>query len=588
MQRLREAVAAGLIQERDQGRPTSQLETVEVELFRKDDTSFPAEIVMSFIREEGKITGVLGVTRDISERVKAESGFRAIFDQAAIGVAQLDPMTGAYIQVNQRYLEILGRRVDEVIGFTSPDMTHVDDHAEDLRLTSKLLTGTIREFSREKRYFKPNGDVIWVNVTIAPMWKEGDAPTHCVAVVEDITERRKTEERLRESEGQLQQSQKMEAIGTLAGGIAHDFNNILQAILDFCNIMQESQNREEEFLQRCLGEIEKGGRRASELVSQILTFSRVSEVNFRPHRLAGLLQETLKFMRGSLPATIDIESTFDPVCGKVMCDITQMHQVLTNLCTNAYHAMEDRGGVLTITLEQVTLHDTLDTLSGPIPAGRYVRLSVSDTGVGIEPAIQRRLLDPFFTTKDVGKGTGLGLAMVHGIVKGMKGGLLIESEVGAGTRVQALFQEASGVLEETEVINPGTIPQNGIGHLLLVDDEEGIARLMKIQLENRGYTVNTFNDPLLVIEEYLKHGSEYDLVLLDYTMPKMNGIDLAHELLAINPALPIILCSGVLDYGSSAREKAQGISAILKKPYDVNQLLAAINRALGTVATDPA
>ena len=391
------------------------------------------------------------------------------------------------------------------------------------------------------------------------------------AIVRDLT-------RERELEQQLLRAQKMDALGTLAGGIAHDFNNILQAILGFCKVAQENDAGDGEVLTQCLDEIEAGGLRAAELVDQILTFSRQADVAYRPTLLQPLVKEALRFLRSSIPSTIEFDLQIDAACGHVLANATQMHQVVTNLCTNAMHAMEESGGTLNVSLRPTVLDESLTTLSGTIPAGDYIELIVSDTGTGIEPDVMPNLLEPFFTTKEPGKGTGLGLATVHGIVANANGGLIIESDPGKGTSARVLLPR----LEDSQDITEGEAgPEAKVvktGRVLVVDDEVSITGLLRVVLQSRGFSVDSFNDVESALRMLKQDSAQYDIAILDYTMPVKTGVMLAHDILALNPEMPVILATGELD--RSKIECPPNVVELLKKPFRATTLLAVIERCV--------
>ena len=396
----------------------------------------------------------------------------------------------------------------------------------------------------------------------------------------DIAMRELVEEKRSKLEQQLLQAQKMDSLGTLAGGIAHDFNNILQAILGYTKMAQENKNGNAEKLDRYLKEIEKSGHRAADLVEQILTFSRKTDVKTEILIVPPLIEEALKFIRSSIPSTIRIESDIDHSAAHIAANATQFHQVVTNLCTNAMHAMEEEGGTLSVALKGLSLDSPIETLNGQLKPGDYIQLSISDTGIGIDPEAMHEILDPFFTTKDVGKGTGLGLAVTHGIVSAMAGGLTIKSEVGKGTTVLVTLPVAmESEVDELSNIHPK--PQlRGKGHIMLVDDEEVITELATLMLENQGFTVDVFNDGSSAIEGAKENPRNYNLALLDYTMPGMTGIELATELETLIPGLPVVIATGKLDKSALDQSNSKNIEEIIQKPYSSIELLAAINRGL--------
>ncbi len=324
---------------------------------------------------------------------------------------------------------------------------------------------------------------------------------------------------------ELHQAQKMESIGTLAGGIAHDFNNLLAVIIGYCE-MAIGQLSEDSLVRKDLEKILFAGNRASELVKQILTFSRQTDEELKPVRVQFIIKEILKFLEASFPSTIEIHKTIDNECRPIIADPTRVHQVVMNLCTNAMHAMSETGGILTVELSQVDeLPSGLFLEDENKTHHHYVKLLVSDTGYGIEKEHLRRIFDPFFTTKRVGEGTGLGLSVVHGIVKKLRGNILVLSERGRGTEFQIFFP----VAEEEETVDP-EISQpvaGGNERVLVIDDDPEVAEMICRMLQGLGYRVTFFTDSTSALQDFSDHRDDYDLVVTDMTMPGLTGKDLA-------------------------------------------------------------
>ncbi len=379
-------------------------------------------------------------------------------------------------------------------------------------------------------------------------------------------------------EEQLRQAYKMEAIGTLAGGIAHDFNNILSGIFGYAQLA-EMHIHDREKAKKYLGQIIKGGQRASALVQQILTFSRQAEHQKIPIKVSVILKEALKLLRSSIPTSIEIQKDIDSTAG-IMADPTQIHQVIMNLCTNAYQAMDDSGGVLTVGLHEVEINDSDDN-PGVMP-GKYLKLEISDTGGGIEEKNLKRIFDPYFTTKEVGKGTGLGLSMVDGIVKKHNGCISVKSEPGKGTNFQVFWPMVD---PETEVESPvpeekQRIQSRGTEQIMLVDDEMGILDSLEKILSRQGYQVFAFNEPISALEAFKEKPDQFDLVITDMTMPRMTGDRLSAEILNVRTNMPIILFTGYNDKISDEKALTLGIRKYLQKPATGHELHAAIREIL--------
>jgi PAS domain S-box-containing protein len=399
----------------------------------------------------------------------------------------------------------------------------------------------------------------------------------------DITERKQAEETKAKLERQLRQSQKMEAIGTLAGGIAHDFNNILAAIMGYSELAL--MDLEGNVAAGRLQEVLKASRRAKELVRQILTFSRQEEHERKPLKLQPIIEEALKLLRASLPSSIEIRQHTDPAIPSILGDATQIHQVMMNLGTNAWHAMNEQGGVLEIILTTVAVDaDFADAHPGLQP-GPHIRLVVRDTGCGMERAELDRIFEPFFTTKAPGAGTGLGLAVVHGVVKRHEGAISVYSEPGKGTTFNIYWPvhdgEAKSGPQESQVV-----PKGQGEHILLVDDEEPLAALGKSMLERLGYRVTTEVSSVEALKTFSLQPRDFDLVITDQTMPNMSGVELAKVLLEIRPELPVILATGYSTAINAEKAQAMGIREMLLKPSTAQSLAEAIRRALGTNGKD--
>jgi PAS domain S-box-containing protein len=386
----------------------------------------------------------------------------------------------------------------------------------------------------------------------------------------DNTERKQMEEALK-------QSQKLEAIGTLAGGIAHDFNNILGSIYGYTELAMDDTDPQSETFD-FLDQVLRSAQRAKELVRQILTFSRKSQEERRPVPLVEIVKEEARLLRSTLPATIEIQKNIEPETGMVNADLTQMHQVVMNLCTNAADAMREQGGVLGISLSPVEITQQSLEKYRDLSPGPFVELKVSDSGVGIEPRILHRIFEPFFTTKPKERGTGMGLAVVHGIVRDHGGDIAVESTPGTGSTFTVLLpQVVSGI--ETEKEKAGLMP-TGDERILFVEDENSLRGMMDRMLTSLGYEVTPMGGSLEALEAYREYPDSFDLVITDHTMPHMTGYYMARSMLAINPAARIILCTGYSDAITIEKVESAGIKALLYKPVEKLKIARAIREAL--------
>ena len=383
---------------------------------------------------------------------------------------------------------------------------------------------------------------------------------------------------LAEYERQLQLLMKMQAIGTLAGGIAHDFNNILFPILGFTELTMEDVPADSQ-AHTNLEEILKATNRAKDLVQQILTFSRQSDYERKPLKVHFIVKEALKLLRASIPTSIEIQSELDEACGPIKGDPTQIHQVVMNLCTNAYHAMAETGGTLKVSMEEIEVgfDDMMENIG--MKYGPHVHLTVSDQGVGMEPAVLERIFEPYFTTKEPGKGTGLGLSVIHGIVKNHGGHIRVNSSPGNGTT----FDVYLPVIEETEIedeTDTEVKDAHGTEHIMVVDDEETIVTMERKILEKLGYRVTSNTDSIAALKEFTDQPERVDLVITDMTMPHMTGDVLAKKMLDIKPTLPVILCTGFNERISEEKALELGIAKFVMKPVITDELTNAIRTAL--------
>jgi len=406
-----------------------------------------------------------------------------------------------------------------------------------------------------------------------------------LVIAADITDRKNAEEEKERMKAQLEQSHKMEAIGTLAGGIAHDFNNILSGIFGYAQLAQRSIERQQ--VERTRGHIEKLIRvteRAAKLVEQILTFSRQSEVTRQPLNISPLLKETLKLLRSTLPSNIEIRQDLRSDA-TILANSTQIHQVIMNLCTNAYHAMGENGGVLTIALEEAEIRDQQFFPEQQIFPGRYLKLSVGDTGKGIRLEDQKKIFDPFFTTKEQGKGTGLGLSVVDGIIKKHGGAITLDSTPGQGTTFTIYLPIIDRMPSSIEVRTEQAELPGGHEAIMLIDDEITIIDTLGEILAERGYRVTSFGDGDSALQAFTEAPQAYDLVITDMTMPHLTGDKLSRELLRIRPDLPIIICTGYHDSFGEMDARELGISRFMAKPTIASDLLLAVRELLDRSAT---
>ncbi|MGE4558611.1 MAG: ATP-binding protein [Desulfobulbus sp.] len=394
-------------------------------------------------------------------------------------------------------------------------------------------------------------------------------------LVRDLSDRLFVIRQQRQMEEQLRQSQKMAAIGTLAGGIAHDFNNLLAAILGYAELAL-IKLPPGVALQREIRQILKAGGKASELVNQILAFSRKETTKRILLQPGVLLKEVSKLLRGTIPATISIRERIAATDRVIFANPTQLHQVVMNLCTNAFHALEDKGGEIVLSMEPV-----IKAVPESEAEREWIRISVSDNGCGIPPANLERIFEPYFTTKPSGKGTGMGLAVVHGIVESYEGRIEVESTKGEGTCVQVYFPVLTGVETEQPLAESQSLV-GGSESILVVDDELMVADYLKGFLEQLGYSVTVCNDGKTALMTFEQNPQGFDAVITDQTMPGKTGFEIARTMLAIRPELPIILCSGYSSALSPERVAKAGIREFMMKPVSLHDLAPAVRSVLDT------
>jgi PAS domain S-box-containing protein len=534
----------------------------------------------AFIKDEtGQITGHIGSGEDITEARRAEAAlrqseekYRTVVENAneAIFIAQ----DWVLKFCNPKTIEMLGFTQEELQNKPFAELIHPDDRAMVVDRHRRRLQGQRVEDAYAFKIISKDLRVKWIEIKPLLISWEGRPAT--LNFMSDIKNRKREEEERKKLEAQLLHSKKMEAMGTLAGGIAHDFNNILGAILGYTEL-SINELSEDSAVRANLEYVLSAANRAKDLVKQILAFSRKADQEKKPVYLGNIVKETIKLLRSTLPTTIEIRFKIADGLNPIMADPTRLHQVMMNLCTNAGHAMRENGGLLEITLEEIALE--ADAIKGKeLEPGFYQRLTVSDTGHGMDAETQRRIFDPYFTTKKEGEGTGMGLSVAHGIIKSHKGEITVYSEPGKGTTFHVL-------LPETEIkAVPETAPQapiqRGNERILLVDDEWALVELGKQMLQRIGYTVEVKNSSMSALEAFRSNPSAFDLIITDQTMPGMTGIQLARQIKELRPEIPVILCTGFSEAVDEENFKSRGIDAFVMKPMVMRDISQVIRKVL--------
>ncbi len=503
----------------------------------------------------------------------SEVKYRELVEQLPIGLV-LTRLDGKIVSVNSAFADIIGYSVDDLLQFAFWDITPKEYVPNDQQ-QMELITSTGQYGPYEKKYVHKNGYLVPVRLNGIVVIRNGEK--FIWSSVEDISALKKAENEKNKLAEKLQQSYKMEAIGTLAGGIAHDFNNILVPIMGYAEMLLDEVD-EDSRLRNSLNQIYKSSLRAKDLVKQILTFSRQEKSEFKLLKIQTIIKEALKLIRSTVPTTIDIEHNIQEDCSPVKADATQIHQIIMNLSTNAYHAMEDNGGVIKVNLEEIKIGKH-NLKNAELDAGRYVRLTVSDQGIGMDHVLIKKIFNPFFTTKELGKGTGMGLSVVHGIVKNMKGTIQVNSEPGKGTEFNFYFPvENFSFIEQN---NQTQKKDTGRGEtILLVDDEDSVVEMEKLMLERLGYEVTSCISSIEALDAFRINSDKYDLVITDLAMPKLPGDKFTAELIKIRPDIPILLYTGFSETMSQEKAASYGIKGFLNKPVGMQDLSLKIRELL--------
>lgn len=503
---------------------------------------------------------------------ESEEKYRELVQSANSIILRTD-FEGRITFINDFGQQFLGYAGEELLGYmvVGTIVPETERSGRDLtRLFQDLYKHPEQYVHFENENVRKNGERVWVLWANKVVKNKQGENVELLSIGNDITEKK-------ELEKQLNQAQKIEALGTLTGGIAHDFNNILGIILGYTEIAQV-QLPDSSPVRQSLEEVKSASLRARDIVSQLLAFTRRGEQQQKTLDIRPMIKEGLKMLRSTIPTSIEFQSIIPSALPPVKTDGTQIHQILVNLCTNASHAME-AGGVLTVGLEEVSLQQQDLAFDPDLTPGRYIKLWVSDTGQGIPQEDRERIFDPYFTTKEVGKGSGLGLSVVLGIVKNHEGGVRVRSQIGKGTTVEIYLPAAAETPQAEEPVITPDLPR-GSEQILFVDDEVMIVDINQQRLEGLGYAMTGSTDPVQALALFRENPERFDLVITDMTMPKMNGDALSQEILKTRPEMPVILCTGHSETMSRTRAKAIGLAGFLEKPLDMATLAFTVREVL--------
>ena len=555
------------------------------EIFKVDGTRCHLDASVTLMKDaSGNPIGFRGIVRDMTQRKQSEKAlresearYRQLLNHAPSGIYEIDLASGKFVSVNDVMCEYTGYTRHELLTMNALDILTEESQKKSLERFDRIQKGEAVPASVEYKIKTKHDHELWALLNTKFLHDEQGRPTKVLVVAHDITDQKRAQEEKKNLEYQLQQAQKMEAIGTLAGGIAHDFNNILSVIIGYTELILMNAHVDTEVRQN-LKEIFSASKHARDMVKQILAFSRQNKQEPKPIQVAHIVKEATKMLRASLPATISIQQNIEKNTGIIEADPTQIHQVLMNLCTNAAHAIDDKDGQLEISLANVELERPAAAEIPDLYPGSFLKLSVIDTGNGIAPEALPQIFNPYFTTKEKGEGTGLGLAVVQGIIKALNGAITVDSEVGKGSTFHVYLPTIKRELAQEEEM-PKPLPM-GYERILFVDDEQPLVEIGKQMLERLGYKVDTRTSSIEALSLFTANPNRFDLVITDIVMPNMTGDKLADKLMGIRPDIPIVLCTGYSEKFTRKHASEMGIDAFLMKPLVMQDLASTVRQAL--------
>jgi PAS domain S-box-containing protein len=552
---------------------------------RPNGSSFFSEVSLRSIDLSGYLVAQT-IVRDISERKKnekflreSEFRFRSFFNTNPEGILLLD-FQGRILDANKAFLRNSGYTLSECRMTHFKEFVPERDQGKIVQALLNLKSGISQQEPLQSSYRAKDDRIVPVSFRGWLVVDEESKPIYLGVFIKDLTTEKALIADKNALEKQVIRAQKSEAIGTLAGGIAHDFNNILGGIIGYTELaLYRNPAAIDPKIKGYIERVLEGGNRAKKLVQQILRFSRNTDTVMGPINLIPLVKETLLLLQSTLPKTITFEKNIAADPDKILGDSTQIHQVIMNLATNAYHAMRETGGILSVTIINTTLLSAKRFMTMTIPPGEYIKITIADTGCGMSPEIVERIFEPYFTTKGVDEGTGLGMAVVAGIVKSHKGLIEIETALGKGSVFDIYFPSFQGGNTDEELFD-STLPLGKGEKILIVDDEAYFLEVVYENLKMLGYNVQCFQRSLEALQEIRNNPNQYDLLITDQTMPEMTGVQLIQEVRKVNASLPIILCTGFSEIVTKKSASYYGIDRFLMKPVNVNEMAKAVAEIL--------
>jgi PAS domain S-box-containing protein len=573
-------------------RERHQIPIIYLTAHADEDTVSKAEVtepyaclVKPFDVEELQSAVEIAVYKDQMERKVRESKERLllVMESAGEGLWEWD-VEAESMQCDDLCFQLLGYEPGDVLDNHHKwwaQHIHQDDSAEVQKVLDNLMTGSDGHLaSVDFRMARKDGEHVWINLRAKIVRRGLDGkPKTVIGILRDINDRKTSEAEKRQLENKLRQSQKMEAIGTLAGGIAHDFNNVLASVIGNTELALDDIDKDSVIYYN-LNEILVAGLRAKDLARQILVFSRHADTKQKPTNMNDIVGDAIKLIRATIPSSIEIQSKLSIEPMVVFANPSQIHQIIVNLCTNSFHAMENDGGIMWIELKKVSLAEHINFGYTAIPPGNYARMTIGDNGHGIALEDLDKIFDPYFTTKDQEKGTGLGLSIVNGIVASHRGYITVDSKLDIGTSFNIYFPVVEKRASAQIRPDDNDLPLGSGERVIVVDDEPSIAGFQKQCLERLGYRVDSYTNSIAAFDSFIANPDRYDILVTDMTMPHMSGDMLVQRIREIRPGFPVILCTGFNEKADQRLCATLKINCFLLKPVDRNKLAVSVKNAL--------